>query len=184
SAPLHRLFHPRVRHNQPSAVEHIMRHPVIDKIDDLGFELGRFGLELGERLREPVGDFDLTAAKFAHQLDVVVSGNAERRAGLDQRHHDAQHARRVRTAINEIAEKHSLAAVRMTQLSKIVAQAGQQGFELGTATVNVADNIEWPRILTAIAPERLPFHGGRFNLFGRMQYGYMPEPLAIESTNG
>src|SRR5262249_53153514 len=109
---------------------------------------------------------------------------AERRAGLDQRHHDAQHARRVRTAINEIAEKHSLAAVRMTQLSKIVAQAGQQGFELGTATVNVADNIEWPRILTAIAPERLPFHGGRFNLFGRMQYGYMPEPLAIESTNG
>ena len=127
----------------------------------LGPELGGLGLELGQRLGQAVGDLDLPAAQGADQLVLVVAGHAERVARADHAHDQPQHARRVRPAVDQVADE-DRAAVRVAGAGRPararpglidVAELGQQGLQLGGAAVDVADDVERPGLVAQVVEE-------------------------------
>ena len=103
-------------------------------------------------LVEAVTDFYLLAVEPAQELHVVISRNAECVPGFGHRHDDAQHIRRARAAVDEIADENRAAAAGRVGdclplavagfKSHAVAQLAKQLFELTRAAVHVADNVE------------------------------------------
>ena len=73
-------------------------------------ELLGLGVELGERLGQAVRDGDLGALEGADELGLVVARHAQRVAGGDHAHDQAEHAGGVRAAVDEVADEHGLPA--------------------------------------------------------------------------
>jgi hypothetical protein len=99
-----------VRHHQPAAVEHIVADQAVEKGRNLLAKLGRLGLQLRQRLGQPMADLHIAPAQLLHQLHIVVARHRQRLPGHDHGHHQAQHARRARAAIHQVAQKNHLAA--------------------------------------------------------------------------
>src|ERR1044071_6347889 len=113
-------------------------------------------------------DPNVTAAKLSHQLHVVVPGNAVRGSVRHHAHHEAQDVWRLRSAIDEIAKEHSLAACWVAHAPGHPTVGGGRGAGLDDipkllkertklleATVDIADHVEGAVVLTSIVPERL-----------------------------
>jgi hypothetical protein len=74
----------------------------------------RQGVDLGERLGQPMRNVHLSAPQLAHQLHVVIAGNAKSRA---RRHHVADQSHGVenaRPSVHEIADENGFPALRMS----------------------------------------------------------------------
>ena len=87
------LLHPGVRQNESPIVKDRMADQPIKEIAGLLAELVALCLELLERLREPVGDLDISSFELPCELDVVVPGQADRRAGCRHAHDQPQDRR-------------------------------------------------------------------------------------------
>jgi len=96
-----------------------------------------------------VRDLHVATAQCAQQLVLMIARHAERVAGGHHAHDQTQHARGVRTAVDQVADEDRPAVhvVRADGPAGVVAvdrvvQLGQQRLEFGPAAVDVADDVE------------------------------------------
>src|SRR5215467_7088166 len=87
ASTLHFLFHPCVSNNKLSIVQDVVTDELIDELQYCGAKRWSLRVELFERLRKPMGDLHILPAEFTHQLDIVITGNAQSRSRLDHTHH-------------------------------------------------------------------------------------------------
>ena len=117
AAALHVRLHPRMGNDQLAAVKDIMTDESIQKIREvLGKPLAAVAgqcIDLGERLRQAMRNPHVLATQLAHQLDVVVAGQAKRRAGSDHVADQTNRIENARTAVHKIADENRLATLRM-----------------------------------------------------------------------
>lgn len=78
----------------------------VEEVADRRSEGLRLAFELLHGLGQAVGHPDVAALQLAHELDVVVSRQAERGARLGHAHDEAQHGRRVGAAVDVVADEH------------------------------------------------------------------------------
>nr|BFE54005.1 hypothetical protein GCM10017745_74320 [Saccharothrix mutabilis subsp. capreolus] len=152
-----------VRDDQVTAVEHVVRHqPVAEPLGPLP-ELLRLGGQLRQRLGQAVLDLHVPAAQRPHQLLLVVAAHGERVPGLDHAHHQPQHARRVRPAVDQVADEHRAPPRRRHRVDRtalgvahqVVAQLAQQVLQLLAAAVHVADHVERPGLVAQVVEQPL-----------------------------
>ena len=111
AAAVHLLFEAGMRHDETTAIQHVVADERVQEGGDAVPELGRLGFKLGEGLGEAVVDLHIGATQLAKQLHIVIAGNAEAGARGDHGHNEAQDVRRAGTTVHEIAEEHRLASV-------------------------------------------------------------------------
>ena len=99
-----------VRHHQAAAVQHVVADQAVDEPLAPGPELLGLGVQLLQRLVQAVAALDVLAAQRLEQLGLVVAGHAERGPGRDHAHDQAQHARRVRAPVDQVADEHGAPA--------------------------------------------------------------------------
>ena len=182
-APVHLLAQAGVGDHQPPRVQHVVAHQAVEERGDLGGEGCRLRAELGERLRQAVAHPDVAAAQRAQQLGLVVAGNAERGAGRHHAHRRAQHPRRVRAAVDQVAEEHRGAPGRVVAgpvLVGCIAEQVQQAGQFRLAAVHVADDVEGPVQAGLVGPGGLPDDPRRVHLRHAAQPEYPAEPLALQ----
>ena len=75
-AALQVFFEPGVSHYQLAVIENEVAHQAVDEPADFVCEVRWLSLHLLKCFREAVGDAHILACEFAHELNVVVSGNA------------------------------------------------------------------------------------------------------------
>ena len=117
------------------------------------------GLQLGQRLGQPVAELDLAPGQRPHQLGLVVAQDAERGAGRDHGHDQSQHARRAGPPVDQVAQEHHPApvGVRADRVGRsVVAQLGQQSHSSVVAAVDVADDVERAGVVAAVVPQPGP----------------------------
>src|SRR5271155_3897452 len=112
TTPLHLFFHPRVSNDKLSVVQNIVTDQRINELGDLSAKFLRLLIELLQRISEPMRDLYVFAPEFAHQLDVVVTGNAKSCTGLDHAHGQAEHVWNLRATIHKVTKKNDLATIR------------------------------------------------------------------------
>src|SRR5712691_8860790 len=111
-------------------------------------------------------DPHVTAAKLPHELHVVIAGHAQRCARRAHVHDETQHLWSLRSAVDEIAQEHGLAAGRSRNkescatvcgrlASNHVAESKEQLAHLVKAPVDVADDVEWTGIVAPVVPQFL-----------------------------
>jgi hypothetical protein len=179
------LLEPGVRDHEPAAVEHVVADQALDERFHLGDELRRLGVELGERLRQAVSELDVAPVELAGQLLLVVARHADRRSGRDHAHHQAQHAGRVGTPVDQVADEDRDAALGMRAADRParrvavqgVAQLHEQCLQLGAAAVHVADDVERAAFRAAIVEQLLVADPGGRDLFGTAQHMHLAEAL-------
>jgi hypothetical protein len=171
-----------VRDDQAAIVEHVVADERVDEVGHACAKVRRLGLELGERLREPVRDLHVAPAELAHQLDVVIPGNGKRGVRLDRVHDDAQHVGHARSAVDEIAEEDEPPPLRMPPdaVARRVAEGAEQLLQLLRAAVHVADDVERTVVPPPVVPERLPLDRDGVDLLDRAQHVNVAEALALE----
>ena len=139
---------------------------------------------------EAVFRLDVLAAEGADELRVMVAGYAERRAGLDHAHDQAQRVGGLRAAVHEVAQEDHAPALRRFHLEprrpfrNSVAELLEELDKLIEAAVHVADNVEWSRIVPAVGPQPATLDGRRRDLLGRGEDGDVPEAFALEAFQG
>jgi hypothetical protein len=97
----------------------------------------------------------------------------------------AQHTRRVRPAVDQVADEHRGTPVRVNRVDRpavlvadqLVAQAGEQDEQLGAATVHVADDVERPGDVALVVEQLLEPDGGRLDLVHAAQHVHLAEAL-------
>ena len=177
-----------MRHHQPPAVQHVVADQAVDEPGCFGPELLGLALELLHRGVQAVAAPDVLAAQRLEQLDLVVAGHAERGPGGDHAHDQAQHARRVRTSVDQVADEDGAPAVLMAGTDRTagavarqgVAELGQQLLEFGPATVHVADDVERTCFVLQVVEQRGAGDPGGGDLFWGAQDVDGAEPLPAE----
>ena len=132
-----------------------------------------------------MGHLDLGSAQGAHQLRLVVSGHAQRGPGGNHSHDQPQHTRRVRAAVDEVADEDGrppLGVGATDRAARVVvrqevAELGEQGLELGTTAVDVADDVERSGELALVVPRLLVGDRRRLDLLDPVQLVHAPESL-------
>jgi hypothetical protein len=182
------LDQPGVRHNQTSAVEDVVADQAVEERLDLLAELLGFAVELGEGLGEPVCDLHVAAAHGAQQLVLVVARHAQGVAGCHHAHDQAQHAGRVGSAVDQVADEHGPASVLVRSSGTAVLVPGdrvaelyKQGLEFGAAAVNVADHLERAGLVPQVVVELGPGDRGRADALFAAQRVHGAEPLALQA---
>ena len=115
-AALELLFETRVSDDELAVVQHVVAHQAVNEVGHLPPGLVRLAFELLQRLREPVGQTHVLAPELAHELGVVVAGDAQRRIVLDCLPHQPQTLQRLGSAVHQIPQEHELATVRVGHL--------------------------------------------------------------------
>nr|WP_276602773.1 hypothetical protein [Nannocystis pusilla] len=183
--PLQRLLQPRVRHHQALAVERVVADQRIDEALDPAAELRRRRGQLRRRLREPVVRLHVRAAQVPVQLHLVVAGHAQRRPRRDHVHHQPQHLHDLRPAVDQVAEEDDPSALRVRHPQRLalaldrVAQPAEQRQQLVEAAVDVADDVERPAVLAAVAPQPRPLDRRRLDLLAA-QHVHVTKTLALQ----
>ena len=189
-----RLLEPGVRDDQPAAVQHVVADEPVEEPLRLSPEPGLARLprlDLAERLGQPVAGPDVAAAQRAQQLGLVVAGHRERAAGPGHPHGQRQHTGRVRAAVDQVTQEHSLAPrrVRRTQHTAglvpfgLVAEQGEQLGELVQAAVHVADHVERPGLVPQVVEHPGPGDDRGVGLLRRGQHPDVPEALPLEAAH-
>ena len=119
----------------------------------------------------------------------VVAGHAQRVPRCHHAHHQAQHPRGVRTAVDQIAQEHGLPPVAasidrppLRVPHQVVTQFAQQDLEFGAAAVDVADHVERPGLVPPVAVQ--PGAGDRHvrDLLDPPQGVHRAEALPLQAT--
>ena len=125
-------------------------------------KLRRLVRELRERLGQAMCHLDVPALQGLDELVLVVARYAQGVAAGDHAHHQAQDARRVRTAVDEIADEDGRTRRRvgvdraaLLIVNDGVAELGQQCLELTAAAVHVADDVERPVQMAEVVQQPL-----------------------------
>ena len=174
-----------VRHHQPAAIQHVVADQAVDELGCPGAELFGLVIQLLHRRVQAVAALDVLAAQRLEQLGLVVAGHAERGPGRHHAHDQAEHARGVRSPVNQVADE-DRAPVRVPGADRAasgvaldrVAELGEQLLELGPAAVHVADDVERPGLVPQVAVQPGPGDRGRVDLLGSAQHVDGAEPLA------
>ncbi len=175
-----------MRDDEFAAVENIVADEPVEKLQHLIAKLVGLGLELVQRRLQPVRDRDVLAAQLAHELDIVVAGHAQRVAAFHHAHDEAQHAGTVRSAVNEVAQKHRLAAGRRrdqdiaVRLLYSVVELPQQCRQLVEATVDIADDVERSGLVAPVVPQLRARDACVLDVLGGLEHVDVPEALALE----
>ena len=150
----------RVGDDEPAAVEDVVRLQGVAELQHAGAERRGLARQLVQRLAQAVRDLDVAALQRAHQLLLVVAAHRQRGARLHHAHGQPQHARRVRPAVDEVAQEHDRAALRVPAVGR-VAQLAQQVVEFDPAAVDVADHVERAGQVAQVVrlPRRFVDHG-------------------------
>ena len=149
---------------------------------------GVSALQLLHRGVQAVAALDVLAAQRLEQLDLVVAGHAERGPGRHHAHDQAQHAGRVGSAVDQVADEDRAPAAGVTGVHRapgrvpveLVAQRGQQFLQLGAAAVHVADDVERPGLVPLVGVQPGAGDRGRVDFLGAVQHVHGAEPLAAE----
>jgi hypothetical protein len=112
----------------------------------------------------------------------VISRYAERGSRLDHPHDDPEDTRDVGASIDKVTEEDDLASIRMLGSACIVAQPLEQRLEFGSASMDVANDVEGSMIASPIIPERLAFDGRLLNLLRGRQYEDVSETLWLQGA--
>jgi hypothetical protein len=84
------VSHTRVSYREAAIVVHIKAHRIVNNVVNMALLFRRFGLQLGERTGQTVGDFQVLPVQFAYGLYVVPSARTERGFSLYHSHHETQ----------------------------------------------------------------------------------------------
>ena len=202
---LHLLLHPGVGDDEVAVVEDVVADQPVEEVGEFGAEraanfVGE-GVDLRQRLGQPVGDLHVLAPQLAEQLHVVVAGDAEGRAVEDHVAGDPHRVEDPGAAVHQVAEEDGLAALGVGvdrpaarrraaggDRHGLVAEGPQQGLKLVAAAVDIADEVERPVLLPPVVPERHPLDRGGVDLLraspGRRRGGSPPcgGPAATAAT--
>ena len=118
----------------------------------------------------------------------MVAGHAERVAGGDHPHDEAQHARGVRAAVDEVAHENGASAFGMAGADRPAldvalddeTKVGEQRLELGATAMHVADNVERSGLVPPVVVEAGPDDRRRVDLVRRLENVYDAEALALQ----
>ena len=184
------LLEPGVRDHQPAVVEDEVADQPVHERQRLGAELLALLAQLRERLGQAVADPDVGALERADQLGLVVAGDAQRGAGGDHAHHQPEHARRVRAAVDEVADEQRGAALGVGRadgaagvvVRQLPAELGEQGAQLAGAAVHVADDVERAGEVAAVVPGPLGRDRGGLDLVDAGEHVHPPEPLLADAA--
>src|SRR5579862_1624557 len=119
-------------------IQHEVGDQAIDETDVRQLErvplLRGQALDLGDAVAKPVRYLDVLSLEAAHQLDVVVAGDAQPIACLDHSHNKLNGLDYAGTSVDQIAEEDGLAAVAMrpqrTRVWLRVPERAEQLFQL------------------------------------------------------
>ncbi len=179
-----------VADHQLAVVQQVVADQVAHEGADLLAELLRLPGQLVQRLLEAVRDGDAPPAHRPAELVLVVSGHAEGVAGRDHAHHQAQHTRGVRASVDQVADEDGRPAAGVGGVDRAarrvmrdgVAEAAEQGLQLGAAAVDVADDVERAgevaQVVVALLGDDL---GGR-DLGLAAQDVHLAEALALQAS--
>ena len=175
-----------VRHHQAAAVQHVVADQAVDEPGYLSAELLGLGVQLLHRGVQAVAALDVLAAQRLEQLGLVVAGHAERGPGRDHAHDQAQHARRVRAPVDQVADENRAPGAGVAGTGRaacrvavdLVAELGEQLLEFGPAAVHVADDVERPGLVPQVAVQPGPGDRGRRDLLRGVQHVHGAEPFA------
>lgn len=81
-------------------------------------ELRRLGRQLGQGGLEAVAHLDLPALQRPDELALVVARDAQRMSSRNHAHDKAQHAGRVGSAVDEVADEHRLASTGRNRVDR------------------------------------------------------------------
>ncbi len=177
-----------VRHHQAAPVQHVVADQAVDEPLHADPELLGLGVQLLHRGVQAVAALDVLAAQRLEQLGLVVAGHAERGPGRDHAHDQAQHARRVRAPVDQVADEYGAPAAGVAGADgaagrvavDLVAERRQQLLEFGPAAVHVADDVERACLVPQVAVQPGPADGGGGDLLGGVQHVHGAEPFAAK----
>jgi hypothetical protein len=198
---LHFSLHSGVGDNQLAVVEDVVADEAIEELFEFlaeGFtNVVRQGVDLGKALCQTVGNPHIFAAQLAHQLHVVVAGDAKRGAGNDHVADEPNRFENARATVHEVADEHRLSAQRMRVHRAagkcrairrgprdFVTQLTEQRFQFLAAAVNVPDDVEGTVLMALVVVERHSFDVCRLHFLWAFQHEDVPEALFGESTEG
>jgi hypothetical protein len=176
--------------HQPPAVEHQMGNQVAAEHLDLPAELLTLTGELGQGLGQAVAHLDLAARQCPYQLVLMVARNRQGVPGRDHAHDQAEHPGRVRSPVGQVTDEHGLAPGGVARVDRAailvtderVAQPLEQGLQLATAAVNVADDIERAGLMPVVVEQAFPRDPRGLDLFHPAQHVDPAEPLPGEAA--
>lgn len=184
----HLLLQPGMGDGELAAVEPIMTAKIREESFCALAELGGLLRELIDRLLKPMADCDLSAFEPARQFAIMIALHDIGDARLLRLHGDAQHARHIRPAIDEIADEDQLAAMRGRDGDRIafarddIAERCDQQPQFVDAAMHVADHIEGADIVALVGPHRAALDGGRLDRLDRGQLPDLPKAFIGEAA--
>lgn len=132
-----------------------MAEQSVEEVTHLVGEPGRLPGELCQGLGQPVGQLDRAARQAAYELVLVVSRDAQRAAGLDHPADEAHDTRGVRATVDQVTQedRHPACGRVHGQGGGVdaVPQPREQVDQLLAAAVDVADDVERPGQVAAVA---------------------------------
>src|SRR5262249_39606379 len=141
--------------------EDVVADQRIEEFEDLFLEFERLVLDLHNRVRESVGQLHVAAFQFPDKFDVVITGDTERDAVTEHRHHQAPNVGSLPAAIHQVSDEDSFAAIgrrdsrTLRATFDLIAKLFEQRGEFVIATVDIADDVERTVLLLAVVPEWL-----------------------------
>ena len=112
---LHLLLHPGVGDHEVAVVEDVMAHQPVEEVGEFlaerGPRLAGQGVDLGQRVGEAVGDLDVLAREPPDELQVVVAGDAQRRAVEHHVPHESNRVEDAGATVHEVSEEDRPAAL-------------------------------------------------------------------------
>src|SRR5207247_10585544 len=159
---------------------HVVAHEVIQKAQGSTFELWRHFLELREGLGKPMGHAHILSLELFHQLDVVVSRNAQGTSSLNHVHDELKDTGNIGPEVDKVPQEDRFSPGRRTDAVARAAQTicpaldlvpelREEGQKLVQAPVDIANDVEGPMLFLQIVPELRPSYGGFLDLCLRGQ---------------
>ena len=138
---------------------------------------------------QSVRQLHIASLQFPHQLHVMISGNAERRAVFNHFHDQAQHVWNLGSAVNKITNENRSASIWRSDtwcrrsFVDLVTELNEQSTQLLVATVHVPDDVERSVLVLQIIPKRLSHDRDRGDLFWTGQHEDMTKAFAFKSRS-
>ncbi len=180
------LLEPGVRDDQPPVVEHVVADQPVDEGRHLRDERRVLRLQLGDGLRQAVGQRDVAPAQPAQQLLLVVAGHADARCPpptipITRRSTPGESGPRSTRSPTKTAVRPSGCRAPTGRPSVVAlqlpAEPQQQRLQLGPAAVDVADDVERPVQLPPVVVEPLVPDRGGVDLLCAVQDVHLAEAL-------
>jgi hypothetical protein len=167
-------------------VEHIVADQIVKKLDDRLLEFRILLIELFNGVGQSVRQLHIASLQFPHQLHVMISRNAERRAVFNHFHDQAQHFWNLGSAVNQITNEDRSATIWRSHtwccrsFVDLVTELNEQSGQLFVATVHVPDDVERPMLVLQVIPKRLSHDRDRGDLLWTRQHEDMTEAFAFK----